>query len=39
MKRVFLFALLVTAGTVGYQYFTTGKVDFEIPAFMRATPM
>ncbi len=35
MKRVLVFAILVAAGVAGYQYFTTGKVDFEIPAFWK----
>lgn len=35
MKRVFVFAILLAAGIVGYQYYTTGKVDFEALAFWK----
>lgn len=35
MKRVFVFAILLAAGIVGYQYYTTGKVDFKIPTFWK----
>lgn len=37
MKRVFVFAILLAAGIVGHQYYTTGKVDFEALAFWKKT--